>query len=137
MSQSPQGMPPQAAWDRYRPLRRSFEIGYWLVSFCLAAFVNSITVLMDYQRDGRQIEAWKPMVWEWSSALMSLALVPAMLWFTRRYPLHFDTWRRQLPLYLLASVAWSLLHVVGMVVLRKIAYAAQGGASSPTNTSKT
>ncbi len=126
MSQSLPGTTPQAAWDRYRPLRRSFEVGYWLVSFCLSAFINSITVLMDYQRDGRQIEAWKPMVWEWSSALVSLVLVPAVLWFTRRYPLHFDTWRRQMPWYLLASLAWSLLHVSGMVAVRKITYAALG-----------
>lgn len=109
-------------------MRRSFEIGYWLVSFCLSAVVNSATVLMDYQRDGRAIHAWEPMVWEWSSALASLALVPAVLWFTRCYPLHFDTWRRRLPLYLAGSVAWSLLHVLGMVGVRKLAYAVQGGS---------
>ena len=118
----------QTSWDRYLPMRRSFEIGYWLLSFCLSAVVNSVTVLMDYQRDGRAIRAWEPMVWEWSSALASLALVPAVLWFTRRYPLHFDTWRRRLPLYLAGSVAWSLLHVLGMVGMRKLAYALQGGS---------
>lgn len=123
---SPRPAPP-TAWERYLPLRRSFEVGYWLVSFCLSATVNSVTVLMDYQRDGRPIQAWEPMVWEWSSALMSLALVPAVLWFTRRYPLHFDTWRGRLPLYLAASVGWSLLHVLGMVGIRKLAYAMQGG----------
>lgn len=119
---------PQTSWERYLPVRRSFEVGYWLVSFCLSAVVNSVTELMDYQRDGRAIQAWEPMVWEWSSALVSLALVPAVLRFTRSYPLHFDTWRRRLPLYLAGSVAWSLLHVLGMVGLRKLAYALQGGS---------
>ena len=57
---------------------------------------------------------------------MILALVPAIAWFTRRFPLHFDTWRRQLPWYLLASVAFSLLHVVGMVALRQAIYALAG-----------
>lgn len=126
MSELDPGKTPQAAWDRYRPWRRSFEIGYWLVSFCLSAIVNSITVLMDYDRAGRPIEAWKPVVWEWSSASLSLALLPLVLWFTRRYPLHFDTWRRRVPTYLLASVVWSVLHVAGMVALRKLAYASQG-----------
>jgi len=120
-------LPPPAA-DRYLPLRRSFEVGYWVVSFCLSAAVNTATALMDYQRDGRPIQAWEPMAWEWSSALVSLALVPAVIWFTRRYPLHFDTWRRRLAPYLAASVAWSLLHVLGMVALRKLAYAAQGSS---------
>lgn len=118
----------QPAAERYLPLRRSFEVGYWVVSFCLSAAVNSATALMDYQRDGRPIQAWEPMVWEWSSALVSLALVPAVIWFTRRYPLHFDTWLRRLAPYLAASVAWSLLHVLGMVALRKLAYAAQGSS---------
>jgi LytTr DNA-binding domain-containing protein len=127
MPDTPSHPAPQTSWDRYLPIRRSFEVGYWLVSFCLSAVVNSATVLMDYQRDGRAIRVWEPMVWEWSSALASLALVPAMLWFTRRYPLHFDTWRRRLPLYLAGSVAWSLLHVLGMVGMRKLAYALQGG----------
>ncbi|MGH8062915.1 MAG: LytTR family DNA-binding domain-containing protein [Pseudoxanthomonas sp.] len=127
MSETPSRPAPQTSWDRYLPMRRSFEVGYWLVSFCLSAVVNSVTELMDYQRDGRAIRAWEPMVWEWSSALASLALVPAVLWFTRRYPLHFDTWRRRLPLYLAGSVAWSLLHVLAMVGMRKLAYALQGG----------
>lgn len=127
MPDTPSHPVPQTSWDRYLPMRRSFEVGYWLVSFCLSAVVNSMTVLMDYQRDGRPIQAWEPMIWEWSSALMSLALVPAVLWFTRRYSLHFDTWRRRLPLYLAASVGWSLLHVLGMVGIRKLAYAMQGG----------
>jgi hypothetical protein len=32
-----------------------------------------------------------------------------------------------LPIYLIASVVWSLLHVVGMVLLRKFAYVVAGG----------
>ena len=128
MPDNPSRPAAQTPWDRYQPVRRSFEAGYWLVSFCLSAAVNSATVLMDYQRDGRAIRAWEPMAWEWSSALASLALVPAVLWFTRRYPLHFDTWRRRLPLYLAGSVVWSLLHVLGMVGMRKLAYAVQGGS---------
>ena len=128
MPDNPSRPAAQTPWDRYQPVRRSSEAGYWLVSFCLSAVVNSATVLMDYQRDGRAIRAWEPMAWEWSSALASLALVPAVLWFTRRYPLHFDTWRRRLPLYLAGSVVWSLLHVLGMVGMRKLAYAVQGGS---------
>jgi hypothetical protein len=128
MSEPPPRPAPPTAWERYLPLRRSFEVGYWLVSFCLSATINSVTELMDYRRDGRPIQAWEPMTWEWSSAVMSLALVPVVLWFTRRYSLHFDTWRRSLPLYLGASVGWSLLHVLGMIGIRKLVYAMQGSS---------
>ena len=81
---------------------------------------------MDIRRAGLDFAAWEPAVWEWSSHLVALALVPAVLWYTRRFPLHFDTWRRNLPWLLLGSLAWSLLHVAGMVALRKAIYAAQG-----------
>src|SRR3546814_328981 len=36
--------------------------------------------------------------------------------------MHADTWRRRLPLYVGASVAWSVVHVVGMVLVRKAGY---------------
>jgi hypothetical protein len=124
--------PPSAApstdnlWERYRPWRRSFEWGFWIVSYVVGAVTNSLTALMDIRRAGLDFASWEPAVWEWTSHGVALALVPAVLWYTRRFPLHFDTWRRNLPWLLLGSVGWSLLHVVGMVALRKAIYAAQG-----------
>lgn len=116
-----------AHWlDRYQPWRRSAEIGFWIVAFLINAVFNSITVIMDVQRSKLHFAAWKPAVWETSSGLMILLLVPALVWFTRRFPLHRDTWRRHLRWYLPASIVWSLAHVVGMVALRKLVYATQG-----------
>ncbi|GAB3096402.1 LytTR family DNA-binding domain-containing protein [Lysobacter terrae] len=113
-------------WQRYQPWRRTVEWGFWIVSYLVGALSNSATVLMDVRRLHLDFAGWEPAVWEWSSHLVSLALVPAVLWFTRRFPLHLDTWRRNLPWLVLGSVAWSALHVAGMVALRKLAYATQG-----------
>lgn len=112
--------------DRYQPWRRSAEIGFWVVAFLVNAVCNSLTVLMDVQRSHLDFAPWKPPVWETSSGLVILLLVPAVALFTRHFPLHRDTWRRHLPWYLPASVVWSLAHVLGMVALRKLAYASQG-----------
>lgn len=114
------------AWARYRPWRPWVEPGFWIVQFLVAAVANSITVNMDVSRLDLAFEAWQPAVWETSSGLVALALVPAVAWFTRRWPLHMDNWRRMLPVHLAASVAWSALHVTGMVALRKVAYASVG-----------
>ncbi len=114
------------AWERYRPWRPWVEPGFWIVQFLVAAVANSITVNMDVSRLDLAFEAWQPAVWETSSGLVALALVPAVAWFTRRWPLHLDNWRRMLPVHLAASVAWSALHVAGMVGLRKLAYASVG-----------
>jgi hypothetical protein len=116
----------RTSWDRYRPWRRWVEVGYWVVGAIIGATANSATVLMDAHRNGIAIAAWEPAVWEWTSHLVVLALVPLVVWFTRRFPLHMDTWRRAVPILLLGSVAWSVLHVGGMVALRKFAYATQG-----------
>lgn len=111
---------------RYRPWRRSAEIGFWIGAFLINAVINSTTVAMDVQRSGLPYQPWQAAVWETSSGLLALLLVPLLVLFTRRFPLHQDTWRRHLPWYLPASLAWSLLHVLGMVALRKLAYATQG-----------
>lgn len=86
---------------------------------------NSITVLMDVRRVGLDFAGWEPAVWEWSSGLVMLALVPAVVVFTRRFPLLWDTWRRFLPWHLFASVVFSVVHVVAMVTIRKLIYASQ------------
>ncbi len=82
---------------------------------------------MEAQREGEALATWIPWASQWSSALASLALLPAVLWFCARWPLHADTWRRRLPAYLALSLLWSLLHVIGMVLLRKAVHAAMGG----------
>jgi hypothetical protein len=113
-------------YQRYQPWRRSLETGFWIFHYLLGAIANSITVNMDVRRLQLAFTTWQPAVWETSSALVALALVPAVVWFTRRFPLHVDNWRRVLPMHLLGSLAWSALHVVGMVAIRKLAYATQG-----------
>jgi len=113
-------------YQRYLPWRRSVESGYWIAHYLLGAIGNSLTVNMDVSRLALGFARWEPVVWETSSGISALALVPLVAWFTRRWPIHLDNWRRMLPVHLLASVAWSALHVVGMVAIRKAVYATQG-----------
>src|SRR5690606_11428355 len=107
---------------RYLPWQGRIEAAFWALAFAIPAAANTLVALMDAQRDGEALPAWQPALWEGSSALVSLLLLPALLALCSRYPLHADTWRRRLPAYVLASVAWSVLHVVGMVLLRKAGY---------------
>ncbi|KAB8314469.1 LytTR family transcriptional regulator [Tolypothrix campylonemoides VB511288] len=111
---------PSHAW------RRAFEVGFWVVMTCINAAANSVTVLIDIENTGLGFARWEPVAWEWSSGVVTLALVPAVVLFTRRVPLHWDGWRRALALHLGASVAFSLVHVVGMVGIRELVYAAYG-----------
>ena len=111
---------------RYQPWRRTFEIGFWVANHCLHAAVNTITVWIDIRRVNLGFKAWEPAVWEWSSNLVILALIPAVLAFERRFPLQFGTLKRNVPWHVVASVVFSVLHVLGMVAIRKALYATQG-----------
>lgn len=121
-------MPPPApsSFERFAPYRRAVEIGYFVLVAIVNATSNTITVQMEHARLGTDIQPFEPAIWEWSSTLVILALVPALVMFTRRWPLAWQGLRRTLPLYVAVSVLWSVLHVVGMVALRKLAYAYSG-----------
>src|SRR6187455_3738265 len=107
-------------YQRYQPWRRGLEVGFWVINIAISATGNTITVGMEMSRAGLDFHPAEPAIWEWSSALTFLVLVPAMVWFTRRWPPLLSEWRTRVPLYLFASVAFSLLHVLGMVALRKL-----------------
>lgn len=115
------------SYERYLPWKRWVEIGFWVAMIGANCVGNSITTLMDLRRMGSGVRAWEPAVWETSSGVMwLLVLVPAIAWYTRRFPLHWDNWRRRLVEYLGMSVAVCIVHVAGMVALRVLAYRSQG-----------
>lgn len=118
---------PSRDWlQRYLPWRRWFEVGFWVLNFLLTAVVNSVIVNLDVSRVHLRFALWEPVVWEWSSNLVLLALVPAVIAFERRFPLHFGMLRRNLPRHVPAAVVFSVVHVVAMVGLRELAYAGMG-----------
>jgi hypothetical protein len=50
-----------------------------------------------------------------------------------RFPLRWDTVWAHLPWHLAASVGFCILHIAGMVVLRKLVYAAMGESYTPSD----
>jgi hypothetical protein len=109
-------------FDIYQRWRRPLEVAVWLVFFALNGVFNSINSRLDHPAAA----AWEPWLWEWSSVLVLLALLPAVIALERRWPIRFDNWRRNLPLHLLFSVPFSLIHVGGMHMVRKLGYAIAG-----------
>ena len=126
-------VPVTEPWRRFLRLRTPIEVAIWALAFLVPAAFNSVVTWLDIQRAGEVLELWKPVLWEASSAVTWLLLVPAMLAVCERWPLHADTWRRRLPGYLLASVGFSLLHVTGMVLMRKAGYLVMGEHYDPDN----
>ena len=106
--------------------RRAYEIGAWILLAAINCAGNSITINIDIANTGLDIQAWEPWVWESTSALAWLALIPLLLLFDRRFPLQVGHFRRSVPAHLLFTVPFSLGHVLLMVGLRELAYAWMG-----------
>ena len=120
-------MRPVSAWsDRFLRRRRAWEVGLWAGFAAVQCAFNSAVMIMERARTGARYARWEPIVWEASSALVLLALLPALLAFDRRHPLVVGRWRRCLPWHLVGSVVYSMVHVVAMVALRDAAYALAG-----------
>lgn len=102
--------------------RQAFWRAFALISGLMVAIcsVNVLTVVHDRARDGHPIATWEPAVWESTSGLCILLcillLYPILLWALRRWP-------RWAALTLLCGLpAFSVLHVSGMVLARRLIY---------------
>jgi hypothetical protein len=99
----------------------------WVAGLLSTAVANSIVAWMEVQRDPTMHHRWwEPVTWEFSSTIALLALVPALIAFEHRFPFRWDSWRRVLPWHLLGVVVFSVAHVLIMVGLRHLVYAASG-----------
>lgn len=106
-------------------------IAFWVFTFVVAAAGNTLTTRIDVQRNGLDYPTWQIATNEFTSILVSLLMLPLLLRACDRWPLHADTWRRRLPLYVLGSVAWSAIHIVGMDLLRWFFYGVSGSQYQP------
>jgi two-component system, LytTR family, sensor kinase len=74
----------------------------------------------------REIAPWKPFVWEMSSIFVVVCLIPLIFLFERRFPLTGKPRWRTILLHLGAALAYSAVHVTGMLLLRHLAYSVAG-----------
>jgi DNA-binding LytR/AlgR family response regulator len=111
---------------RYQPWRRRAEAGFWVLLSVMQVVFNTIVAWIDIRRSALDVAFWQPLVWELTSNLAILLLIPLLALFSRWRPLHWKTLPRNLGWYLAGSVAFSLAHVALMVALRHPAYALMG-----------
>lgn len=118
---------PQVRGERMVSSRQGRQAAvFWGVLFLGTAAANVLAKVMMAARDGLPSQWMATTIDEFSSALVSLLLLALLIRAASRWPLHADTWRQRLMPYLLGAVAWWLLHVSGMVLLRKAAHTLSG-----------
>ncbi len=106
-----------------------FELQPWLAAAALGfvvAFVNATSEIMEANRDGRDLHPAAPFLWEFSSFALMLALAPLIGEAMRRWPPRRDGLPLFAGLHLALTLPYSIVHVAGMVGLRKAGYALYG-----------
>lgn len=99
----------------------------------LAAFalVNTFSVLHDVSQQGGRLPFWEPFVWETTSIVVIFAMLPGWMWFARRYwPLDPPWWRPAVA-HGFGVIAFSVVHILGMGVLRWAVYELAGASYAP------
>jgi LytTr DNA-binding domain len=88
--------------------------------------VNALTDLSNFAREGRSLSPWEPFTWEYSSAVLMWLLIPAVAWLNNRLLITARSWKWTVPSHIFATLPYSIVHVSGMVAVRKLAYMAAG-----------
>lgn len=107
----------------------------WYAAIFLALYVfinnsiNATSQIMEAQRDGAlPFLLWEPFAWEYTSAVSTLLLIPALLYLLKHHPFNWQAVNRSIALYFAASVLYCVLHVGVMIGLRKLIYWLQARA---------
>lgn len=102
-----------------------FWLAYAAAWIALGTWLG-INVIVGYRNSGRAIAAWQPLTWELSSTVVLGVLALVVYRFERRWPLSGPHWSRRLPLHVPAAIAFSAVHTLGMVAIRKAVYTLAG-----------
>jgi len=96
----------------------------------VVAVINATSAIMESQTGGPPIDARAAWLYEISSVLMVVLLCPIAGWMVWKVPPPIEAsarvWVRAAALHLVAACVFSVLHIAGMVALRKLGYASAG-----------
>jgi hypothetical protein len=110
----------------YFTKKRSTEYLLWAGILFAIALINTTTEIIESIRDDVDLAFWEPFVGEFSSVFIIAWLVPGILYVDQRMPIAGGTWFRRALIHLPLSMVFSMLHISGMVALRKFLYGLMG-----------
>jgi two-component system LytT family sensor kinase len=103
--------------------RRAYS---WMVYVLLGMLFGAYLGINQMIGNRGRIALWKPFVWEMSSAVVIFACIPLVVRFEQKFRLDARGWWRTLLAHAGGAVAFSAVHVMGILILRKSIYALMG-----------
>ncbi len=116
-------------FTHYQKYQRLYESAFVLGFFTLNALVLATSNIMEELATGTSelpFETWEPFLWEFSSALVIVALFPFVSRFLNSGLLSWSNPIRTACYFLVGSLVFSIVHIVAMVAIREIVYAFVG-----------
>ncbi|PKG80987.1 DNA-binding protein [Colwellia sp. 75C3] len=109
---------------------QKYKFRYEVVAIFCYLLINSVilatSVIMEANRSGEPgFQLWEPFVWEFSSAMATMVLIPACVWLLKNHAFDWAKIKIFVAIYLFSSLLFSLAHVVIMVAIRKLVYWSQ------------
>jgi two-component system LytT family sensor kinase len=101
----------------------------WLLYALLAVLFGlyeGFNQAIDVKRARPDFAVWKPFVWELSSVLIIVALIPLIVQLERRVRIDSRPRLRAFLIHAAAAVGFCIVHMTGAILLRKAAYALAG-----------
>jgi len=115
--------------EHFKKHQLAYEITFIVICFFIGSTINATSEIMEAQRNGAPLpfSLWEPFVWEYSSAISTMLLLPAISYLLAKFSINWQALARTFGVYLLASLAFSLSHIGIMVGLREVIYWTQSG----------
>ena len=114
----------------FQKYKLRYEVTILFCYFFINSSLLATSVIMEAKRKEGSLtfQLWEPFVWEYSSAISVLMLFPLLVLFLRRMPFDWLAIKVSLFHYFLASVVFSLCHVLIMVAIREVVYFVMDGS---------
>jgi len=108
----------------FQKYKLRYEITVVIIYFFINNTLLATSEIMEAQRKNAELPfaIWEPFVWEYSSAISTLLLLPLVIFALRKIPFNWQSIKFSIFQYFIVATMFSLLHVSIMVGLRKLAY---------------
>jgi two-component system, LytTR family, sensor kinase len=107
-------------------MKRGLDLKLYVAAALVGGAYLGLNQLIGLRSDGSTLAGWKPFVWELSSTIIVVALVPLVVRLERRFPVDAKPRGPIVAVHLAAALAFSAAHTVFIVTTRKLIYAFAG-----------
>jgi len=95
---------------------------FFIACFLASLFIHATSLQIEAMRNGVSIDWQEPWLREIASHFIILLFLPLMPKLLNFAPPSRKFWRRTFPIYVLAFIIFTTVHIVGMISIRKIIY---------------